>query len=128
VAICVLVAAAFAVFMPSGRPTTREPARLFQEQGYDATTVVLLDDYDPLMARLITERPADEPAAAAVRGAILAADRVHALGARDPGEEVRAGHDDAGPVLLGPGTSRGVRPSVAFQPTHDRPAARNMGA
>ena len=78
----------------------REAMRLFQEQGYDATTVeqiaeaaevsqstffryfptkedvVLLDDYDPLMARLISERPAGEPAAAAVRGAILEALRI----------------------------------------------------
>jgi AcrR family transcriptional regulator len=78
----------------------REAMRLFQEQGYDATTVeqiaeaaevsqstffryfptkedvVLLDDYDPLIARLISERPQDEPAAAAVRGAILEALRI----------------------------------------------------
>jgi AcrR family transcriptional regulator len=78
----------------------REAMRLFQEQGYDATTVeqiaeaaevsqstffryfptkedvVLLDDYDPTIERLIAERPADEPPATAVRGAILEALRI----------------------------------------------------
>jgi AcrR family transcriptional regulator len=73
----------------------REAMRLFQEQGYDATTVeqiaeaaevsqstffryfptkedvVLLDDYDPIIAALIAERPPGEPAVAAIRNAML---------------------------------------------------------
>lgn len=77
----------------------REAMRLFQEQGYDATTVeqiaeaaevsqstffryfptkedvVLLDDYDPILARMIAERPVDEPPVAAIRGAMLEAMR-----------------------------------------------------
>ncbi len=75
----------------------REAMRLFTEQGYDATTieqiadaaevsqstffryfptkedVVLLDDYDPLIDKLILERPADEPAIAAVRAGLIGA-------------------------------------------------------
>lgn len=78
----------------------REAMRLFQEQGYDATTVeqiaeaaeisqstffryfptkedvVLLDDYDPVIAQMITERPAGEPAVTSVRLAMLEAMRV----------------------------------------------------
>jgi AcrR family transcriptional regulator len=78
----------------------REAMRLFTEQGYDATTieqiadaaevsqstffryyptkedVVLLDDYHPMMAKLILERPAGESAIAAVRAGILAALKV----------------------------------------------------
>ncbi len=73
----------------------REAMRLFTEQGYDATTVeqiadaaevspstffryfptkedvVLLDDYDPLLARMITERPADEPLLVAIRNGLV---------------------------------------------------------
>jgi len=75
----------------------REAMRLFQEQGYDATTVeqiaeaaeisqstffryfptkedvVLLDDYDPIIARLVAARPAGEPVATAIREAMLEA-------------------------------------------------------
>lgn len=78
----------------------REAMRLFTEQGYDATTVeqiadaaevsqstffryfptkedvVLLDDYDPMLARIIAERPADESAIAAVRAGLLEALRI----------------------------------------------------
>src|SRR5262249_21598608 len=77
----------------------REAMRLFQEQGYDATTVeqiaeaaeisqstffryfptkedvILLDDYDPLLIRMIAERPAEEPPVTAVRNAIVEAMR-----------------------------------------------------
>ena len=72
----------------------REAMRLFSERGYDATTieqiadaaevsqstffryfptkedVVLLDDYDPMMAKLIIERPAGESAIAAVKAGL----------------------------------------------------------
>jgi AcrR family transcriptional regulator len=75
----------------------REAMRLFQEQGYEATTVeqiaeaaeisqstffryfptkedvVLLDDYDPVIAQMIAERPADEPAVTAIRKALTEA-------------------------------------------------------
>jgi len=75
----------------------REAMRLFQEQGYDATTVeqiaeaaevsqstffryfptkedvVLLDDYDPVIAKMIAERPADEPPVTAIRKAMTEA-------------------------------------------------------
>ena len=78
----------------------REAMRLFQQQGYDATTVeqiaeaaevsqstffryfptkedvVLLDDYDPVIAAMIAARPADEPAVAAIRAAMIEAMRV----------------------------------------------------
>jgi AcrR family transcriptional regulator len=74
--------------------------RLFQEQGYDATTVeliaeaaeisqstffryfptkedvVLLDDYDPLLMQQIADRPVDEPPVTAVRNAIVETMRV----------------------------------------------------
>jgi AcrR family transcriptional regulator len=72
----------------------REALRLFQAQGYDATTVeqiaeaaeisqstffryfptkedvVLLDDYDPVIAKMIAERPAEEPPVTAIRKAM----------------------------------------------------------
>jgi AcrR family transcriptional regulator len=75
----------------------RETMRLFTEQGYDATTieqiaeaaevsqstffryfptkedVVLLDDYGPMMVKLILARPPDESAIAAVKGGLLEA-------------------------------------------------------
>jgi AcrR family transcriptional regulator len=78
----------------------REAMRLFQERGYDATTVeqiadaaeispstffryfptkedvVLLDDYDPMLVRIIAERPADEPVVTALRNALLEGMRI----------------------------------------------------
>jgi len=69
----------------------REALRLFQEQGYDATTieqiaeaveispstffnyfptkedVVMLDEYDPLVAALLAARPPEEPLGVAIR-------------------------------------------------------------
>jgi AcrR family transcriptional regulator len=78
----------------------REAMRLFQEQGYDATTVeqiaeaaevsqstffryfptkedvILLDDYDPLLMQMIADRPADEAPVTAVRNAIVEAMRM----------------------------------------------------
>jgi AcrR family transcriptional regulator len=75
----------------------REAMRLFTEQGYDATTVeqiadaaeisqstffryfptkedvVLLDDYDPMMAEMILQRPAGEAAIPAVKAGMMAA-------------------------------------------------------
>jgi AcrR family transcriptional regulator len=72
----------------------REAMRLFQEQGYEETTieqiaaavevspstffnyfptkedVVLYDAYDPMIASLLSQRPADEPLSVAVRGVL----------------------------------------------------------
>ncbi len=78
------------------RTVQSEALRLFQEQGYDATTVeqiadaaeistttfyryfptkedvVLDDDYDPLIEQIVAERPPDEPLVATVLAVVKA--------------------------------------------------------